>query len=365
MNILFAHPYFGSGGAEKGILTLAAGLKERDCIVSLICIRCNRNGGAPSVFHNIFEYPNHRAFQLNWPLLVVLRNHSIDWIVLNQSFTIAALAIPFAIFKKFNTRLNRTRCVAFERLNPTVFYKEDLLYQFRKLLYWSSLRCCDRLLTNSIEQLLEFNKAFPRKLASYIPNSSTTSHIKNIKPERSKSLILSRKKVLWLGRLTKIKRPILALSCFKYLPNEWTMTVCGYGELIDDCKKYAIENSLDERILFSEDSNICFSDYDCLLFTSEAEGVPNTILEALKSGLPIVTTIFRTGLLEIFTPFWVIFAHASPELLAQKILLSQNESHMYMRENNPVCDLVSNHYSCQNMIESFIDALGPWVSCKQ
>jgi L-malate glycosyltransferase len=69
--------------------------------------------------------------------------------------------------------------------------------------------------------------------------------------------------------------------------------IVGDGPLKNDIQKYAVLKSLQEDIIFTgfrADIPIVLADFDIFLFTSKTEGLGTSVLDAMASAVPIVST---------------------------------------------------------------------------
>jgi glycosyltransferase involved in cell wall biosynthesis len=113
-----------------------------------------------------------------------------------------------------------------------------------------------------------------------------------------------RPSILSVGRFTDIKANYLVLMAFKEALNhvpEAKLQMAGTGELLETCKTLARVWNLDRHVdflgavphaevadLFSR--NCCFAQHSITPTYGDAEGTPNTILEASAAGLPVIST---------------------------------------------------------------------------
>ena len=291
------------------------------------------------------------------PVFNHLSRYYYDWIIINQAFAISAFVFPLKVFNLFYFSVRSPYIVSFERLNPTIFFGKSPYRFLKKILYYFSIRLSDIVMSNSLEQVFNFLDLMPNKKVFYVPNTSSITHLSNYANKIKKRSISSKKKIIWIGRLESIKRPLLALKSLKYLPTNWILYMYGSGKMLDDCNRYIESNGLTKRVKLLNAQSIDFSEYNCLLNTSSAEGLPNIIIEALGSNLPIISCRFRTGLLELFIPFWTYLTSDNPKSIALTILKRQAKSSIDLRCSNPVSNLISNHYSNHLMVECFMIAL--------
>lgn len=118
--------------------------------------------------------------------------------------------------------------------------------------------------------------------------------------------------VLSVGRFTDIKANYLNILAFqkvlKSIPDA-RLALVGNGELLETCKTLSTALALDAKIDFHgaiEHSKIpsffaracCFAQHSVTPTYGDAEGTPNTILEASAASLPIVATR-HAGILDV------------------------------------------------------------------
>ncbi len=100
--------------------------------------------------------------------------------------------------------------------------------------------------------------------------------------------------VLFVGRLTKIKRPDRLLEAFSFVlgtaPNA-VLLIAGEGELFESTKELALSLGDSVRFLgWRSDLGVLFSATDVAVLSSDNEGMPVTLIEASMAGIPCVTT---------------------------------------------------------------------------
>ncbi|MFK8031697.1 MAG: glycosyltransferase family 4 protein [Gammaproteobacteria bacterium] len=105
-------------------------------------------------------------------------------------------------------------------------------------------------------------------------------------------------KLLFLSRIVKEKGVMEALQAFKLLVkanDRLTLTMAGDGPMLDEAKQYAKDNGLEDKISFpgfvsGDEKRRVLTDADMYIFPSYTEGMPNSVLEAMAFGLPVVAT---------------------------------------------------------------------------
>jgi glycosyltransferase involved in cell wall biosynthesis len=97
----------------------------------------------------------------------------------------------------------------------------------------------------------------------------------------------------WVGRLTRQKRPLEFLEFTRRVAgNDRHFVMIGNGELAAECDAFIARHALTNvtPVRFSNQMGELFAAMSGLLGTSEYEGLPISMLEALSMGVPIFST---------------------------------------------------------------------------
>lgn len=104
------------------------------------------------------------------------------------------------------------------------------------------------------------------------------------------------KKVISVGSLSKQKNQRMLIDAFAKIHDkypDYVMEICGEGSLRKELQTYINENGLSRRIsLTGQVDEIAEQIYDSSLFvmSSDYEGMPNALIEAMALGLPCIST---------------------------------------------------------------------------
>ena len=116
------------------------------------------------------------------------------------------------------------------------------------------------------------------------------------KEEAKKSLGLESDKtyLVFVGRLTQIKRPDRLLEIARYLkanqPNSQIL-IAGAGELLETIEGVSTSEGLPMTFLgWRSDIDLILSAGDIAILCSDNEGIPLTLIQSSQAGLPIVST---------------------------------------------------------------------------
>jgi glycosyltransferase involved in cell wall biosynthesis len=116
------------------------------------------------------------------------------------------------------------------------------------------------------------------------------------KEEAKKSLDLEPNKIylIFVGRLTPIKRPDRLLEIARYLKvnhPDSQILIAGAGELLSTIEGVSASEGLPMIFLgWRSDIDLILSAGDIAILCSDNEGIPLTLIQASQAGLPIVST---------------------------------------------------------------------------
>ncbi len=126
--------------------------------------------------------------------------------------------------------------------------------------------------------------------------TNKTAYVNNpIKFKPVESLAYHNNAILFVGRFTEQKDPLLALRIAKYLKDEgfpFTLTMYGEGHLEAKMREYQKENDLSEVKILAHHATTQedFLSSDLLLMTSSYEGYALVTGEANCSSLPVISS---------------------------------------------------------------------------
>lgn len=105
-----------------------------------------------------------------------------------------------------------------------------------------------------------------------------------------------KKEIVVIGRLEKQKNPFLAIEAFLKIAanySDYNLLFYGDGSLKDEMEKYIFQKKAQNRIfLCGRTSNVkeILSKACLYVMTSDFEGLPNALMEAMAVGLPCICT---------------------------------------------------------------------------
>lgn len=263
----------GRAGAQRVASNLAAGLADK-CNVVLMTYREKENTYRidPRV-HLIcmpkYYYGRQERLHIRY-LRNVKRVYQID-VSLSMLHTMNCLNV----YTK-----GRDRVIVSERNNPRLAYPDT--YQKCREIYDQA----DHVIFQTEEVRSMFSET-ARAHSSVLPNPvSVTCYAENIRKPR----------IVNAARLHKNKNQELLIRAFaKFLPGHSGYTLSFYGDGPEEAalKKLAGELGIDDRVIFHgnvPDIHEQIADAGIFVLSSNTEGMPNALLEAMMMGLPCIST---------------------------------------------------------------------------
>ncbi len=285
LKIAFCIPSLGSGGAERVMSILANKFVENGYEVSIImlshnlcvyslsekvhieCLNCDDDGSLPY----IKRYPLRLKKIRN-----AVKKLSPDVVVSFMSET--NIDVCFAL------RGMKIPVIVSERNDPKIDPASKLKQIMRKIAY----RKPKGFVFQTPDAQAYFSKKI-QKRSKIILNPLTGVLPEPFEGEREKRIVA-------VGRLNKQKNfPMLIDAFLEFIKNhpEYVLEIYGEGVLEEQLKKYIEEKQLSEKVIlkgFCKDVHEKTLSAEMFVMSSDFEGMPNALLEALAIGLPCIST---------------------------------------------------------------------------
>ena len=198
---------------------------------------------------------------------------------------------------------SRIRTILSERSMFSQYYSSNSLQSLinKKLVRLYNL--ADLVIPNSKENGLDLVENF--KIKTKIKTIYNLVDIKTIKEKSQQDIDIEKRRFTFvtIGRLDEGKNHKLILEAIKYI--EADLWIIGDGELKEDLGLRIESLGLRDKVkLLGRHKNPYkfLSRADCFVFSSNHEGFPNVLLEALSCELPIISTDCQSGPREILAP---------------------------------------------------------------
>lgn len=229
-------------------------------------------------------------------------------------------------------------------------------------------RATNRLVDHNVcvsQAVAEFsvkNAKLPMRKISVIPNGVDFGRFANASPaDLSKHGVPGDARILVaIGRLDPQKAPRILLEAFDQLRSEydrWHLAFVGDGPLRSEMQEWIRQRDLETRIHllgWRGDVPAVMKSCRALILASRWEGMPNVLLEAMASGLPIVASRVE-GVEEIInSPEYGILVHpesAGDLAAAIRKLMNDPTSAAQMAESAQ--HMVSTEFTLQSVVSRY------------
>ena len=182
-----------------------------------------------------------------------------------------------------NIRHLKTKIIISERNDP----RSDNISWKSKLLRFLVYRFTDGMVFQTAEAKSFYSKKLQQN--SWIIPNPVTSNLPYRK-ENTNSTIVT------IGRLAKQKNHKNLIDAMKKVKTEhpdYELHIYGVGELEDKLKQYVVTKDMADYVKFmGYASNVheLIKEDDVFVLSSDFEGMPNTLMEAMAMGFPVIST---------------------------------------------------------------------------
>jgi len=291
--IIFIIPSLTSGGAERVVTTLANELVQ-DFDVKII--QLYKSQPFYKLNKNIKLDHCRESFDPNFTIYRSITNHffmvrNIYKILKHHSDVTIGFTTTSNIYTVIASRLLKKPCIISERNNPSYSISNKYWNFIRKKIY----PFADKI----IVQTEDIKKYYLKTIGSDKLKILSNPIDPELTKHRNDNVIQKENIILNVGRLNEQKNQELLIKAFSNIPHiGWKLLIVGEGNQRKLYQKIIIELSEQENIRLLGRINSIHEEYSkakVFAFTSNYEGFPNALIEAMYFGLPCVSTDCPTG----------------------------------------------------------------------
>ncbi len=353
MKILFIVDSF-SGGAGNVVQILATGLTKRGYKVSILWLSKYGESKYDLCGVEVFERPLNKYASGICPIDRVYNAVKL----LRAEFD----KIKPDVIVSFLTEFNILSCLANKKLPLIISERNDPDKQELKS-YWRFLREISYKKADSIiVQSPAFSKFANNRyynLTSVIPNPILHPAIMKESSELHNPI-----RLVSLGRLSPQKNFRWMIDRMvelrKYIDN-FVLDIYGSGPLEEEMKQYILEKKMDNHVFLKGYVNNTYevlADHDIYLMTSDYEGFPNALSEAMAVGLPSISRKCHEGMsdLVINNQNGILVDMEDTKGFVQSLLKVIYDS-QYRNKTSEEAKRVSDTYNSERILDLWEDAI--------
>lgn len=339
MKILFVIGPLKKGGAERVVCNLSNELVKNNevYIATTISAESDYPLDKKIKIYCLDSKNNNSFLRRN-----IIRLNNLKKIIKDNKIDVAISFLPEPSYRLMLAKNKNIKTIISDRNDPNIEYNTFLKKIITKILYNKS--------DGFVFQTPDAMKYFSNKIQNrsiVIPNPINDVFFVE-KPFNGKrnNIIVS------VGRLTGQKNHKLLIDAFNIIQEKYTdlqLHIYGEGELKNNLIKYINDLNLNNKIYLKGNSNQLEKDlYKSKMFvlSSDYEGMPNALMEAMALGLPCISTDCPIG-----GPKYLIKNNQNGLLVPTNDINSLVEAIIKIIENKQLADKISNN--CYNDVKKY------------
>ena len=342
INLIIFISEFNLGGAGNSLFKLCKNLPKKKFNITVICLnKCFYKNDLLKSGVKVIEISSNKTILGMSKVKKVVQNllkPNCKNIFLSNIYYSNILSILF--LKSLNMKIIIVERTPFQELYIYYGLIDFLKKQIIKILIGFTFNKADACIANS-------------KYISKKYNERYNLRFKTINPPSFKKLLpfsKSNKKQICFGTISRLSKEKKIENLIKILPQlegNPILKIVGDGPEKEKLIKLTRKLNLRERVIFlgSYNPNLIknvLQKFSYLINTSDFEGFPNSVVEALSSGVPVIASQSFGGINDIIkkTSFGIIYKKNSDlktvlnKILHKKIKFNMNKKKIYKHLNN-------------------------------
>ncbi len=270
------------GGTERVVSNLSAALVERGYRVTVIsfAMKSKTTPVYPLDERVKFILVNYRGKQsdINALRAYLLRENVDVFLALESG--------GYFLYWSVLCKGSGIPLICSERCDPLIYIENIVWHRAGRYAALSSADIIHELLPSFVDSIPQHWQDKVQVIPNTLPSK--------FEPAKAEGFAGKRKKLLYLARLDKQKNPHIMLEAFCLLADkypEWDLEIWGHGTLEKAIAKQIKKSGISDRIFLRGkciDTVKAYAEAQLYCLPSAYEGFPNSVLEAMSAGLPVV-----------------------------------------------------------------------------
>jgi len=354
-NLVFFLPNFSEGGAGRSITTICNNLDNKFFNLTVISIgKCyyKKLFNKKTTFYELDKKKTLFSFFQIRKILKKNYNKKNTIFISNMNYAnilsclFIKLGMNFSLVLSERTPLKELYIF----YNFSDFFKKKIIYFLMKLIY----RFADKVVVNSLFTKNEFDKKIKCNLELIHSPSLGKIKIKKVKNITGKLRILS------IGRLSKEKRFDILIDIIEQLKkHDVKAHIIGNGPLEFALKQKIKSKKLSRKIIikkYNKNYIHYFKKNNIYINTSDFEGFPNTVVEAINNNLFVLSRDSGGGIHDMIinSSFGKIIDSNDPKILANELLkISTKKINKKFHNKNNIITKKFNNFLSYNVSKKY------------
>lgn len=343
MKIAFVLPDLGGGGAERVALSLISGMIAAGHEVDLVL--CEAEGELLALLPDgvrTFDLESPRFRDALFPLAAYFRERRPDAVQASM-WPLTSITVLANRLSGSSARLVLSEHVAISRECRSLNWGKRLLARLSIRLSYPMAHARVAVSEGVARDLARFG-GIAREHISVIQNPVDIPDVISSIPEAEQLWGETGPRILTIGRLAPQKNQRLLLEALARCGNpDARLMILGEGFLRDELQAAAQSLGISGRVImpgFKIDPWPFYASADLFVLSSDHEGLPVVLIEALGARLPVISTDCPSGPAEILGggAFGTLVPCGDAEALAQAIDAALDQSHCRRDESSRAAD---------------------------
>ena len=298
--IIFFNPSIEEGGVEKNLIHICNGLTN---YFNVILITANNNKKTRFIKDVKYISPNNNFFNKKSRLIKII---VCTYLIFKNFYgkRINIFSFQSNITAIIISKILRNKIIIRANSSPN-YYANNFLKKSLMSIFFS---LADKIIVNSDHFKKEFQKFFKLKPIRIYNLMEKNKDLKKLYTKKVRFNFFDKEKsalkIISIGRLVAQKDHITILKALDLIKHKKKFVFCliGKGDQKYNLLRFIKNKGLTGRVKligYKKNTYPYYKKADLFILSSKYEGLPNTLLEALSMGVPIISSDCKTGPSEI------------------------------------------------------------------